>query len=188
VFFDPALQVELAGIGCLPPPGTGFLLLGPHTMLSTLFMRTLDGSGHTAWATAAEGARLQGAQRQARVLLPSPTLPLRVRSKLREGCVVFAMIDRGKDETHTVRCELSTGPIRISSGLFRLGLATRTPMIYLATRIERDTVVCRLRPADPAARDLPSLLDDFASFLELALQREAPSLAPLDEVAQETNA
>ena len=168
--YEPKLHFELGGIDNLPPPGTGVLLLGPHTMLSALFMRELDNAGYVAWAAAADGAALPGSRRPARVLLPSPSLPLRIRGKVREGCVVFAMVDRGEVSRHTVRYELATGPMRVSDGLFRLALATKTPTCFIATRIEGFRVVCRIRPADPAARDRHALLGDFARFADAALR------------------
>ncbi len=174
VRYEPKLRFELDGVHLLPPPGSGWLLLGPHTMLSTLFTRTLDAGGYVTWAAAAARVPLPGARRQARVLLPSPTLPLRIRRKLREGCVVFAMVDRGETDAHTVEYELATGPMRVSSGLFRLALATHTPLFFIASRIEGSSVVCRLRPADPTAHGLQALLDDFASFVDPARRRGVP--------------
>lgn len=173
VLYEPKLHFELGGIHCLPPPGSGWLLLGPHTMLSALFMRELDREGYACWAAAAEGAPLPGARQQARVLLPSSSLPLRIRGKLRGGCVVYAMVDRGEPSVHTVEYELVTGLMRISEGLFRLALATQTPAYFIATHIDGFRIVCRVRPADPRAKDRQALLHDFASFVDAALRRGA---------------
>jgi hypothetical protein len=177
VCFDPQLVMEGGGADCLPPPGTGLLLLGPHTMLSTLFIRLLDARGHVVWGASAAHLRLPGARRPARILLPSPQLPLQIRSKLREGCMVFALIDRGEDSPHTVNYQLAAGTMRVSGGLLRLALATRTPTYFIATRTEGYRVVSRVRPAAPAAQTLPALLDDFAAFVDAALRRsgEAPA-------------
>lgn len=165
--FDLTMRVD--GVEHLPEPRTGgTLVIAQHTMLSVLFLRYLEDSGHTPFViTVDRSLRVPGTRMPARVLWPSPDLLLKVRRVLNEGGTVAAMIDRDAPERRGSRFETARGPVFLSDALLKVGLRTGARIVFLKTTVD-DThrVVSRLARPSMASEGAEDVLVEFVRFAD----------------------
>ena len=168
--FHPDLHID--GLDHVPSGRSGStLLVGPHTMLSRLFVRYLEDAGIETWVIDSDNPdqRIPGTRAAARVLLPSATLFFKVRRLLAAGKTVIAMIDRCQAEPHTSSFETNAGHVFVSYPLLQLALRQRAKVVFIATRVdERSRVVIRLSVPAPGSRAVSETLRDFITFMEEA--------------------
>ncbi len=168
--FHPDLHIE--GLDHLPAiRNGGTLLVGPHTMLSRLFVRYLEDIGIDTWMIDSDNAdqRIPGTRAAARVLLPSATLYLKVKRLLAGGKTIIAMIDRGHAESRASRFETDAGHVFVSYPLLQLALRQRAQVVFIAARVDaRSRVVIRLSVPAPESRVVSETLRDFITFLDKA--------------------
>ena len=164
--FPTPIRVE--GADHLPAPGGGAtLIVGPHTMLSTLFIRFLEDRGLEPLIISANEFAMPGTRTPVRVLLPSPRLLLQVRSALREGRTIAAMIDRGEPERRNQAIPRDSGPLLVSYPLLRLAVAQGARVIFIATALDsRSEVVVRLSVPRRDGASVEELVHEFAAFVE----------------------
>src|SRR5687768_5630896 len=164
--FPTPIRVE--GAEHLPTPGSGgALIVGPHTMLSTLFIRLLEDVGLRPIVIAANEFSMVGTRSPVRVLLPSPQMLLKVRRLFREGRTIAAMIDRGEPERRNRAIQRDSGALLISYPLLRLALLQRVKVIFIATRLDADSqVIVRLSVPPVQRESVEDLVNDFAAFVE----------------------
>ena len=149
------------------------MILSTHTMLSILIIRHFADLGRTLFAIVADPVNVPGTRASATVILPSPSLLLRVRRLFRNGETVAAMIDRGDPEPRNAIYPTAAGPMRISDALVRLALRENARVLFLATRMNpASEVVMRLAAPSPGSASVPEILADFVRFID-----EARSLA-----------
>jgi lauroyl/myristoyl acyltransferase len=167
--FSPALHIN--GLDHMASNGHGgTLIVGPHTMLTRLFVRYLEDAGTETWVISSEPIeRIPGTRATARVLHPSATLLFKVRRLLAQGKTVISMIDRGKAEPRASSVETSAGRVFVSHALLRIGLRQRARIVFIATRMdEQSRVVIRLSAPASSSRGLPDTLADFVAFMDEA--------------------
>ena len=164
--FPTPIRVE--GAEHLPSPGGGATLIaGPHTMLSTLFIRFLEDRALEPLIISANEFAMPGTRTPVRVLLPSPRLLLQVRRALRQGRTIAAMIDRGAPERRNRAIPRANGPLLVSYPLLRLAVANGARVIFISTTLDsRSQVVVRLSVPRPESADVEDLLQEFAAFVE----------------------
>jgi lauroyl/myristoyl acyltransferase len=164
--FDPVLHVD--GIEHLPAAGSGpNLIVGPHTMLSTLFIRHLDDAGHDPVVITADPDQgVPGRRTRARVVCPSPVLLFRVRRYLEEGNTVAGMIDRRETERHSATVKTSGGPVFVSDALLQLAVRHGARIVFIATNLDdASRIVIRLASPSHGSHDVHDIVTDFADFV-----------------------
>jgi hypothetical protein len=173
--FPTPIRVE--GAEHLPAPGAGAtLIVGPHTMLSTLFIRFLEDRGLEPFIISANAFLVPGTKTPVRVLLPSPQLLLKVRGLFREGRTIAAMIDRGEPERRNRAISREGGPLLVSYPLLRLAVAQGVRVIFIATRLDTQSrVVVRLSVPRGQHAHVDDLVSEFAEFVELATEQRTVS-------------
>ena len=175
--FDPVLAVM--GEDHLPGPQRGpTLIIGPHTMLSTLFVRYLEDRGYAPLIITPESDfRVAGTSNPARVLPPTPTLLFKARRHFKNGGTIAGMIDRGTAERRTVQLSAGGTPLLVSAALLRLALRHQARVIFIATKLAAGgTVVTRL--ARPSQNNVAGVLEDFAGFVDAVRRGSAEGDAP----------
>jgi hypothetical protein len=142
--------------------------VGPHTMLSTLFIRYLDDAGHDPIVITADPDQgVPGRRARAHVLSPSPALLLKVRRSLEEGRTLAGMIDRGEPERRGSTVQTSAGPVFVSEALLQLAIRHRARIVFIATRLDQASrIVTRLSAPPRGASSVPEIVAAFADFVE----------------------
>lgn len=156
--FDPPLL--LSGVELLHDDlkhGRGVLLLGLHQSLATLVPRYLHDIGCTPLIVAASpNFPIVGTATSAPALQGSTSLLIRVRSQLRAGGVVCAMLDVGGRESIAV--ETAAGRVAFNHAWMRLAWRCRASIVFVWARLEGKHIVITLsRPGyarDASADDM----------------------------------
>ena len=146
--FDPALRV--VGAELLHDEmrrGRGLLMLGLHQTLVTLFPRYLHDIGCTPTIVAStDSFPIVGTGVAFPALQSSAGLLVRVRTQLRAGGLVCAMIDAGGHEPAPI--ETASGPKRISHSWMRLAHRCQAGILFASVHLEPKHIVLSLtRPA-----------------------------------------
>jgi lauroyl/myristoyl acyltransferase len=147
--------------------GRGVLLVGPHTMLLTLFHRRLNDRG-IDFAVVSPDARLTaGTAVKTPVIEPSFTFLLDIREALRGNRVVCALIDRDV-AIHKATFEVMTarGPVAVSNALLRLAVPIEAAIVFTAARIiDGEIVITHSAPSASGARSPEAVTEAFVAFL-----------------------
>ena len=162
--FDPPLRVP--GVELLHDDirrGRGVLVLGLHQSLATLFPRYLHDIGCTPLIVAASTAfPIVGAAKSAPALQGSASLLLRVKSQLRSGGVVCAMLDVTGRET--VQTETAVGHIGLNHAWMRLAWRCQASILFVWTHVERKRIVITLsRPTYAPGASADEVIDAVVS-------------------------
>lgn len=169
--FAPEMTIE--GLECLPSPGErATVIVGPHTMLSRLFVRYLEAAGHEPAVIDAAPQFVYGTRWPQRILFPSPTLLFQVRRVMRQSGIVMALIDgRGRGRRGRV-LQVRGGELIVSDVLLQFALRQRARVVFLATTLDgHRRVVVKLGAAPRDAETVDDLVLGFASFVDRALCR-----------------
>lgn len=164
--FDPEVEFEGAEIlDALMERRRGLLIACPHAMLTILIMRHLLDRGTAAIAlVGAPPFQLMGADTLMPAMRAKQSL-LRVRTLLRQGKVVVAMIDRRtQDESRYPRFRTATGEFAIADPLLSVARRLGVPVAFAAYRLTGTTVRARAVPA-PEHGDVDELVHAFAGFV-----------------------
>jgi hypothetical protein len=180
--FDPKLCVDGAEqLDAALKSGRGVLFVAPHALLSlTLFRYLYDRHTVPMIVSLAPLVHVYGKRLVARAIQPSPSFMIRLRSVLRGGGVVSAMIDRQPaGQPGTVELETASGPVYISDALIRLAKRCNAHVIFTAVRVDKHRgVVLTFRSTEPAQRaEVCTITKEFAAFLQEHLTRVDSSLA-----------
>lgn len=175
--YDPILHIE--GLEHLEATrGCPTLLVGPHTMLSYLFVRHLHDHGFEISVIAADPFIISGTRVQAHVLLPSPKILLQARSVFERRKMVGTMIDRADPERRNEVIDTAAGPMRISHALVRVALRSGAKMLFISTRLdEQSRIRMTLAVPRPHSTTAADVVEDFAAFAAATLPR---AQAPVD--------
>ncbi|HET9982149.1 MAG TPA: hypothetical protein VFQ38_01115 [Longimicrobiales bacterium] len=176
--FDPVMTIDGGeALQAALQSGRGVLVVAPHAMLTTLIVRRLHDMGCAPEVVSADpGMRIDGTRLPARTIQPSPAFLLAVRSRLRAGGVVCAMIDRGEpSEGRTVEFATPGGPVLVADALVRLAVRCGARVVFTTFRLdERGRVVAALASPDAASSGSPeAILGDFAAFVRTHVARIA---------------
>jgi hypothetical protein len=149
----------------------GVLIVGPHSMLSTLVLRFAHDRGRAATAIADRtGFRLAGTAIQAQAVSPSPSFLIGIRGALQRGGVVCAMIDAPASSANVRRRrEIPTdaGPRRVADGLIHIAARCGADVVFLATRVDGYRVVATFRTISTAsAGDPDAITQEFIEFVQ----------------------
>lgn len=169
--FDPEISVDGAGtLDAALKKGRGVLIVAPHALLSLLLFRYLyDINCVPTVISAAPFVPIYGRRLVARAVQPSPASMFGLRSALRSGGVVCAMIDqRSSEGRRTIEVETPEGPIYISDALIRLAKLSDASVIFTAVRLykRRGAVLTFGAPEAASFASVETITRDFVTFLQ----------------------
>jgi lauroyl/myristoyl acyltransferase len=169
--FDPEINVDGAGtLGAAMKKGRGVLIVAPHALLSLLLFRYLyDINCVPTIVSVAPLVPIYGRRLVARAVQPSPAGMFGIRSVLRKGGVVCAMIDQRRARgRRTIEVETPEGPIYISDALIRLAERCDASVIFTAVRLDkrRGAVLTFAGPETAHLASVETITRDFATFLQ----------------------
>jgi lauroyl/myristoyl acyltransferase len=148
--------------------GRGVMIATPHAMLTYLILRHFQELGHSATAIAGDPRFLvSGTSIPARAIRPSPSYLLEVRSRLRRGEIVAAMLDR--DQPHpglTVEFETAYGPVIISTALLRIAVRCNAQVVFAGVRTESGEVVGHYDTPGASSTSVEDITADFIRFVQ----------------------
>ena len=159
----------------------GTLIVAPHALLVlSLFRYLCDLGCPPTIVSAAPYVHVYGTRLVAPTLQPSSNLLIRVRSALRRGEVVCAMIDEGpRNSARTEQFETCTGPVYISDALIKLAKRCAADVIFTSARLDRrqDIILTFGAPMAPTATSEISIAKSFVNFLETHVARRGRRLS-----------
>lgn len=169
--FDPLLEVEGAELlRDAMKRGRGVLIVSPHMLLYQLVFRYLYDIGYSPTVVStAPRVHIYGTGLTLPATRPSPTFMIRLRSVLRGGGVVCAMVD-GKHASAQSLIEFSTveGPMYISDALLRLALRCNARILFISLRThERRRVLLNIAAPDTSSGlTVESAAKDCVAFIQ----------------------
>jgi lauroyl/myristoyl acyltransferase len=177
VEFDPEPRIEGEELlHAAARRGRGVLVIGPHTMLTTLLLRHFHDRGVAQTVIAQKPSwRIAGTPVSVPTIQPSRTALLAARARLAKGDVVWAMIDKKRARgERTVRFDTAVGQILIDDSLIRVAVRSRAPVLFTAARVEGRTVVIRIAaPGTEASRSEAGITGAFIAFVQDHVARAA---------------
>jgi lauroyl/myristoyl acyltransferase len=172
--FDLEMKMEGAEIlhaALRNPHGT--MIVAPHALLSVSLVRYLHDVGRLpTTVSAAPFVRIYGTRFVTRALQPSSSLLIRLRTALRRGDLVYAMIDEApRNSARTIQFATSGGPVFVSDALIKLAGRCDARVIFTSARLDqRHIVVTFAAPPTVTGTDI-SITKSFVNFLETQLER-----------------
>jgi len=170
VRFDPWLRVE--GHELLKDAvrgGRGTLLVGTHALLTRLYMRALANAGYEFQLVAIDATfRIPGTEDQISTIERSRNVLLGVRSALRRGEIVCALIDqRDSDVKRATTFRTKFGEFHMVDTLFAVATACGAATLFVMSRLDHRGAVCLsvTAPASGPNATAKELLVDFADTL-----------------------
>jgi lauroyl/myristoyl acyltransferase len=171
VLFDPVISVEGAEtLNAALKKGSGVLVVAPHALLSLLLFRYLYDTGCVPTiVSVAPFVPIYGRRLVARAVQPSPASMFGLRSALRRGGIVCAMIDqREANGRRSVEVATPEGPIYISDALIRLAELSNASVVFTAVRLykRRGAVLTFGAPEPSSFTSVETITRDFVTFLK----------------------
>jgi lauroyl/myristoyl acyltransferase len=169
--FDPVLHVEGADVlNQALKKGRGVLIVGLHALLSQLIFRYLYDKGNVPTiVSTAPSAHIYGTRLVATTIQPTPVFMIRLRSILRNGGMVCAMVD-GEHSTKRKLIEFDTaeGTMYISDALIRLALRCDASVLFTSVRVDarRGVLLTIAAPATSTGLTVESITEDCAAFIQ----------------------
>lgn len=168
--FDPVLRVSgVEVIESARREGRGVLLISTHANanLATLLVRQLDGSGFPlSVVSTLSPYPIFGSAKRIEAIKPAGDFLVTVRTRLRAGDVVCAVIDSG-DRTDERQIEVRTtyGSLWLSDSIVRLAQRCNARIVFCAAHVDRrwDLQVTLRAPSNGRPDDV---IYDFVSFVE----------------------
>jgi hypothetical protein len=185
VEFDPTLRVDghehlVAAAG----RGRGVLLIGPHTMLTTLLVRHIHDLELPKTVMALNAWwRISGTPLSVPTIRPSATALISARARLAQGHIVCAMIDKKRGTGRTLEFDTAEGPMLIDDSLIRVAVRSGAQVLFTAARVENGSVVQRI--AVPGAGPSPTAAEvtrEFIAFVQGHVRAAAGTPPPADDV------
>jgi hypothetical protein len=166
VVFTPRLRVD--GIDHLPPAGSApIFIASAHTMLSMHFLRYLEDRGYAPHVLAEiPGLRIPGTRTPARMHSESPSLLFEIRTLMRRGQTLAAMIDRDGPERGPIVTRTSRGPLYLAGAPLQLALRHGAAVVFLSAGLDGDTIVLRLGAPRDAGPGVETVAREFAAFVD----------------------
>jgi lauroyl/myristoyl acyltransferase len=181
VEFEPELRVEgEEHLLAAAARGRGVLLIGPHTMLTTLLVRHIHDLRLAKTVMALlPWWRITGTPVSVPTIQPSRTALLSARARLARGDIVCAMIDKKRRSERTLEFDTVAGPILIDDSLIRVAVRAGAQVLFTAARVEHRTVVMRIvPPALGAGRSAAAVTRAFVAFVQAHVAEAAGGPPP----------
>jgi hypothetical protein len=174
--FEPVLHVEGAEVlSDALKREQGVLLVAPHALLSQLLFRYLyDIDNVPAIISAAPSAHIYGTRLVASTIQPTPAYMIRLRSVLRKGGVVCAMVDgEHATERKLIKFATAAGPMYLSDALIRLALRCNASVLFTSVRVEqrRGVLLNIAAPAKSTGLTVESVTEDCVAFIQAHVEQ-----------------
>jgi lauroyl/myristoyl acyltransferase len=162
--------------------GRGVLIASPHAPLCVPVLAWLDDRAFPIEAVAASDfAWVSGSDaRRVPTLARGPGMMIRVRTRLREGRTVWAMIDRTDPrERRLVRFDTHRGPFMVSDALVKVAVRCGAEVVFLSARADPEHGICAsfAAPRPGSAGSVEHITADFADFVRDSIRNTAPAKA-----------
>ncbi|MDQ1638986.1 MAG: Bacterial lipid biosynthesis acyltransferase [Pyrinomonadaceae bacterium] len=176
VLFDLEIKIEGAEIlRAALRNSHGTLMVAPHALLSVLLIRYLhDVSCPPTTVAATSFVHIYGTRFVIPALQPSSNLLIRIRTALRRGDLVYAMIDEApRNSARTIQFTSGTRAVYVSDALIKLAQRCDAGVIFTSARLdERQNIVLRFEaPMAGAETSELSITKSFVNFLETHVER-----------------
>lgn len=171
--FDPLLEVEGADLlDAALVNGRGMLLVSAHAVLSTMVLRCMLDRGRIPAIITSEPFGIPGTDLAVRAIPPVAGHLFRVRTALRAGEVVGAMVDVESASARAVTVQANGRKVRITPELFRLAARCGAAIVFVLGRLRPDghIVVTFGRPATAETAE-----GEFLHFVRKHLEGKAAS-------------
>jgi predicted LPLAT superfamily acyltransferase len=157
--------------------GRGVLLVSPHTALVLLMLRRFHDDGIAPFVVAVDaGMRIPGTAAPVETVQRSATSMVRVRSRLRHGRLVCAMLDRAAHEPNVRTTQLDTalGPVIFAPALLHLAARCDSSVAFCEAHLEGR----RVRGAITLATGTSgaALEREYVAFIRSLMSRRAASV------------
>ncbi len=167
--FDLALQVSgLDELQSASRSGRGVLLLGTHTNagLVRIALRSLDDAGIRAVAITDDPAfPICGSGRAAETISPKGSFLVTVRSRLRSGAVVCALLDSVERQSrNAIRVDVRGASTWIADPLIQVALRWGVPLFYFKAGFQDGSVSLDFAPCS-LAHDADDIVQHYPAFL-----------------------
>lgn len=149
--------------------GRGTVIVAPHALLSLLILRYLHDRRHSLTILSNDPEiSLAGTGTAAPTVQPSPTVLVALRSRLRAGQIVCAMIDRVESTgKQTVAFDSRVGQLHVSDSLIRLAVRCDAHILFTAARAEARDVRLTVAAPRPDSSGVPeAIAGDFIGFVQ----------------------
>lgn len=175
VLFDLEMKMEGAEIlHTALQNSRGTVMVAPHALLSVALVRYLHDVGRLpTTVSAAPFVHIYGTRFVTRALQPSSSLLIRLRTALRRGDLVYAMIDEApRNSARTIEFVTSRGPVFVSDALIKLAQRCDSNVIFTSSRLDQSQLVVTFAapPTVTGTNDI-SITRSFVNFLESQLER-----------------
>ena len=160
--------------------GRGVLIASPHAPLCVPVLAWLDARAFPIDAVAASDfAWVSGTDaRRVTTLARGPGMMIRVRTRLREGRTVWAMIDRTDPrERRLVHFDTQAGRFMVSDALVKVAVRCGAEVVFLSARSDPEHGI-RAEFAAPRAGSAGSverITADFADFVREHIRKTTPT-------------
>lgn len=148
---------------------TGTLLVGTHALTTQLIMRALCDEGIAFHLIAgADRYHIAGTTRWIPTIQTNAQMLVRARTALRQGEVVWALLDRGAPHPgRTTLVETRLGDVHVADALLRVAEATGARTLIMMSRMRDDGTVSVRYSLPPSGPHAPAseLLKDYATAI-----------------------
>lgn len=177
VAYDPRFSID--GYDILrdfASDGRGTLLVGAHALLTKFIPRAFaDDAVDVNIVANVELLHIPGTTRWDVTIPGSPSMLLRVRSALRRGELVFALIDRpGPQQDRTTVIYTKLGEVHVADALLRVAEACGARTVFMTTTSHAGLILVRFTvPRSGVSAPSRELLQDFAATIIEHVERTA---------------
>ena len=154
----------------------GLVLLTVHGLLSNLLIRFYVADRRlapTMVAVSNQTSFVGGTGGRPDVLVPSPNFLVQLRTRLRNGEVVFAMVDRSPDHPRALHFNTPHGPITITDSMLRLAVRLDAPVLFTTCHLHRGRVVLRIEDVAAPSGELDDLTAALVAAIAADMERVA---------------
>jgi len=124
-------------------------------------------------AVSDETSFVRGTGRRPDVLIPSPNFLLQLRTRLRNGDAVFAMVDRSPDHARALHFSTPHGRITIRDSMLRLAVRLDAPVLFTTCHAHAGEVVLRIEEVTAASGELHDVTAALVARIEADMGRVA---------------
>jgi hypothetical protein len=153
--FDPPLTIVNVGqLHDALATGRGVFFATTHMVLAPVALRHLHDRGITSFVVASSPLEIIGTGAHAQAVAPAAESLPQVRSLLRRGGALMAMLDGAQPGPRTIEFETAAGTLRIRDTLIRLAARCGAAIFFVSARVEpRGGILVMLERAgaDPVA-------------------------------------
>lgn len=173
VQFDPDIAIDgYDGFLEAVRSGRGLLLVSPHASLTLAVLRPIHEDGLRPLIIAPDPEmRILGTTATVETLQRSRTWLVQARTKLREGRLVGAMLDRAEHERGTTEFDTPLGPVVFAPALLHVAARCGAPVVFSEIHLEGSVLRGRMVLGSSGTGE--GYEREFVEFVRSAINRSA---------------